>query len=98
MKFLSSSKFRISLFIIICTVGIFYLLFNDKGLLRFIELRSEVNDLKDKIEQLDVKNKSLESEIDSLKRKIPSKIERTAREKYDMLRPNEKKIEFIEEE
>jgi cell division protein FtsB len=40
----------------------------------------------------------LEAEIDSLKRNVPAKIEKIAREKYNMIRPNEKKIEFKAEE
>ena len=51
-----------------------------------------------RITQLEEENRKLEAEIDSLKRNVPAKIEKIAREKYDMIRPNEKKIEFKPEE
>jgi len=35
-------------------------------------------------------NKSLRNEVDSLERKVPAKIEKTAREKYGMIRKGEK--------
>jgi len=47
---------------------------------------------------LEEENQKLEAEIDSLKRNIPAKIEKIAREKYDMIRPQEKKIKFKAEE
>ena len=37
-------------------------------------------------------NKILEAEIDSLKKKVPAKIEKIAREKYNMKRKNEQVI------
>ena len=52
--------------------------------------------VKSQTEKVDKENKNLENEIDSLRKKIPAKIERTAREKYDMLRENEKAIKVEE--
>lgn len=97
MKLLKSNRVKFLFIALLSVTGGVYLLFNEKGIIRYVELKSEVDDLNEKIELLEKENKILEGEIDSLKKKIPSKIERTAREKYDMLRPNEKKIEFVEE-
>ncbi|MFO7525333.1 MAG: septum formation initiator family protein [Ignavibacteriaceae bacterium] len=97
MKLLKSNRVKFLFIALLSVAGGVYLLFNEKGIIRYVELKSEVDDLNEKIELLEKENKILEGEIDSLKKKIPSKIERTAREKYDMLRPNEKKIEFVEE-
>lgn len=97
MKLFSSSRVKFLFIVLVCIAGGVYLLFNEKGIVRYVELKNEVDDLNDKIELLELENSKLEGEIDSLKKKIPSKIERTAREKFDLLRPNEKKIQFIEE-
>ena len=40
------------------------------------------------------KNTLLKNEVDSLERKVPAKIEKTAREKYGMIRKGEKTIEI----
>jgi cell division protein FtsB len=97
MKFLKSGTVKFLFITLISIVGGVYLLFNEKGVIRYVELKNEVDNLNEQIEMLEKENKMLEGEIDSLKKKIPSKIERTAREKYDMIRPGEKKIEFVEE-
>ncbi len=97
MKLLKSNRVKFVFISLLCLAGGVYLLFNEKGVIRYVELKTEVDDLKEKIEMLEIENKILAGEIDSLRAKIPSKIERTAREKYDMIRPNEKKIEFVEE-
>ncbi len=97
MKLLKSNKVKFLFIALLSIVGGVFLLFSDKGLVRYVELKHQVDELNEKIELLELENKKLEGEIDSLKKKIPSKIERTAREKYDMLRPGEKKIEFVEE-
>jgi cell division protein FtsB len=97
MKLLKSNRVKFVFIALLSLSGGVYLLFNEKGIIRYVELKNEVDDLNEKIELLEKENNKLIEEIDSLKNKIPSKIERTAREKYDMIRPNEIKIEFIEE-
>ena len=97
MKLLKSNKVKFLFIALLCLVGGVYLLFNEKGVIRYVELKNEVDGLNEQIELLEKENKKLECEIDSLRKKIPAKIEKTAREKYDMIRPNEKKIEFVEE-
>ncbi len=97
MKLLKSNKVKFLFIALLCLVGGVYLLFNEKGVIRYVELKGKVDELNEKIELLEKENRILEGEIDSLRKKIPAKIEKTAREKYDMIRPNEKKIEFVEE-
>lgn len=97
MKLLKSNRVKFLFIVLLSVAGGTYLLFNEKGIIRYVVLKNEVEDLNEKIELLQAENEKLEGEIDSLRKKIPSIIERTAREKYDLIRPGEKKIEFIEE-
>ena len=90
------TKFYIWLTIVL--IGAAYLFFNEFGLLKLIQLKDDVDTLQQKISTVDEENKALESAIDSLKRKEPAKIEQVAREKYDMMRKGEKKIEMNEVE
>jgi cell division protein FtsL len=90
-------KLKVYLFAIIFIVGVLIVFFNDQGVMKYLKLKDEVNSLKDEINQLQEDNKKLEAEIDSLKQKVPAKIEKTAREKYDMIREGEKVIEVKEE-
>ncbi|BDQ04185.1 MAG: septum formation initiator family protein [Ignavibacterium sp.] len=96
-KFWADNKFRFFLLLAIVFFATMYLLFNSYGVIKYIRLKSELNELNEKIQKLEQENKNLESEIDSIKKGYPSKIEKIAREKYDMIKPNEKKIEFEEE-
>jgi cell division protein FtsL len=88
------SYFILALFLI----GLLYLTFNDRGLIKYIKLEKEVTTLSDEIIRLQNENNSLKSEIDSLKKEIPAKIEQIAREKYDMIKEGERKIEVKEVE
>lgn len=83
-------------FLLVIIVGVFYILFNEYGLLKYLKIKSELESINLQIEELKEENARLQNEIDSLKNKIPAKIERTAREKYDMMRENEVKIDVNE--
>ncbi|MCS7053359.1 MAG: septum formation initiator family protein [Ignavibacterium sp.] len=96
-KFIYNSKFRLFLFLIIFLLGSLYLLFNNFGLIKYMRLKKEVNSLNRQIEEIKSENKRLESEIDSLRNYEPSKIEQVAREKHNMIKSNEKKIDVIVE-
>lgn len=98
MKLSENKKTRFYLIVFIVVAGTLYLLFNNYGLIKYAKVKNELSDLNSRILQLEDENKRLAAEIDSLKRNVPSKIEKIAREKYGMIRPNEKKIEFKEEE
>jgi cell division protein FtsB len=98
MKFIENKKTRFYIIVSIVVIGTLYLLFNNYGVVKYAKVKSELEDLNTRITQLEEENRRLEAEIDSLKRNVPAKIEKIAREKYDMIRPNEKKIEFKAEE
>ena len=88
------SYFILALFLI----GLLYLTFNERGLIKFFKLEKEVTTLNDEIIRLQNENNSLKSELDSLKKEIPAKIEQIAREKYDMIKEGEATIEVKEVE
>jgi len=98
MKFIENKKTRFYIIVSVVVIGTLYLLFNNYGVVKYAKVKSDLEDLNTRITQLEEENRRLEAEIDSLKRNVPAKIEKIAREKYDMIRPNEKKIEFKAEE
>ncbi|MDP4115123.1 MAG: septum formation initiator family protein [Bacteroidota bacterium] len=80
--------------LVMIIAGILYICFNENGLLKLLKLKSEVTELKEQIKAKEEINKKLVGEIDSLKRNVPSKVEQVAREKYKMLKSNEKVFEI----
>lgn len=89
-------KFVLFIFAAIFLVGLAYLFFNDAGILKYMSLKSQIEQVQTRIDSVQQDNRRLEAEIDSLKKKIPAKIERTAREKYNMIRKGETSIKVIE--
>lgn len=82
----------------ILLVGLFlilfiFLLFNEYGLIKYFKLREEIKLLQQQIDNKNKKINDLQMEIDSLQNN-DFKIEKTAREKYNMIKPNEKTIRF----
>ena len=57
-------------------------------------MKGELDSLNTQISNLQNDNERLQSEIDSLKKEIPAKIEKVAREKYDMIKEGERTIEL----
>jgi len=98
MKFIENKKTRFYIIAAVVVIGTLYLLFNSYGVVKYAKVKNELEDLNIRITQLEEQNRMLEAEIDSLRRNVPAKIEKIAREKYDMIRPNEKKFEFKAEE
>lgn len=86
-------RIKLYLFILIVLVGSLVIIFNENGILKYLKLKNEVNSINKAIEKVDKENKQLKAEVDSLGKKIPAKIEKTAREKYNMIRKGEKVIE-----
>jgi cell division protein FtsL len=88
------NKLRIIIFLVIFLIGLGTLLFNEFGIVKYLNLKSEVDSLNQEIIKKDNENKKLEGEIDSLRNKVPSKIEQVAREKYNMKRKGEEVIKI----
>jgi len=78
-------------------IGILYLVFNNNGIIKYLKLQNEIDSLNTQISNLEEENEYLKNEIDSLKKEIPAKIEKLAREKYDMIKDGERTIEVKEE-
>jgi len=95
-SFLKKINIKLIVLIIILFVGTIGLLFNEFGFLKFLRLQKEVNSINADIKKEMDENKSLKNGIDSLERKVPAKIEKSAREKYGMARKGEKSIQVIE--
>jgi cell division protein FtsB len=91
-----SKKIKIYIFLILFLIGLAYLFFNEFGILKYQSLKREVKSLNEHISNTQKENKNLEEDIDSLQKKIPAKIEKTAREKYHMIRKGEKAIQVKE--
>ena len=94
----SSKRKKIILFslLIFCIIGLIYLLFNENGIIKYLKLKSQLDSLKVQVSKVEDDNKKLHESIDSLRAKVPAKIERVAREKYNMKRKGEKSIKIIE--
>ncbi len=92
MALQKSRKFILGVIGIIFLAGIIFLLFNEYGIVKYIRLNNQVNELNKQINEVEQQNKRLQSEIDSLENKVPAKIEEVAREKYNMIRPGEGKV------
>ena len=95
MAFLKKLNIKITVVVIVFFLGTLFILFNEFGLLKYMRLKKEVNESKREMQIVNEENKSLRNELDSLERKVPAKIEKTAREKYGMIRKGEKTIEII---
>ena len=95
MAFLKKLNIKITVVVIVFFLGTLFILFNEFGLLKYMRLKKEVNESKREMQIVNEENNSLRNELDSLERKVPAKIEKTAREKYGMIRKGEKTIEII---
>ncbi len=89
-------KIFLFLFLVIFLFGVFYLIFNENGLIKYVKLEKEINSLNEQLKMLKEENENLVNEIDSLKKEVPAKIEQIAREKYDMIKEGETTIEVNE--
>jgi cell division protein FtsB len=95
MSFLKNRKVRIYIFGLLFLIGLAVIFFYDQCVFNYLKLKKEVKEINDQIRTLEKENKQLEMGIDSLEKKIPAKIERTAREEYNMIREGEKTIRII---
>ena len=81
-------------FIVIIVLGLLYILFNERGLIKYYGLKSRVDSMKVELDKIKLENEQLKNGIDSLQKKIPAKMEQVAREKYNMKREGETLIEI----
>ncbi|PKL82273.1 MAG: hypothetical protein CVV24_10965 [Ignavibacteriae bacterium HGW-Ignavibacteriae-3] len=77
------------IFILIVMATLTFLVVNENGLLKYLKLRGEVKNLNEELLKAEEKLRSLDSEIDSL-RVSKAKIEKVAREKFSMMKKNER--------
>jgi len=80
-------------FIVIIVLGLLYILFNERGLIKYYGLKNQVDSMQVELDKIKLENEQLKNEIDSLQKKIPAKMEQVAREKYNMKREGETLIE-----
>jgi len=72
-----------------------FLTFNEYGLLKYLHVKKELYQLEADIKKSEERIKAMEAEIDSLKTS-KEKLERVAREKFDMMKKNEKVFKIEE--
>ncbi len=89
-------KLVFTIFAVLFLAGLVYLFFNDSGIVKYLKLKQQVNALNAQVDSANAENSRLQLEIDSLQNKVPAKIEKVAREKYNMIRKGEKAIKIIE--
>ncbi len=83
------------IFLLAGTAIVLFLLFNENGIIKYLKLRREVKKLNEEILNAEEKLRSLDSEIDSLKNSR-AKIEKVAREKFDMMNKDERVFKIEE--
>ena len=96
IHFLKKINVKFLVLLVIVVFGTMGVLFNEFGVLKYLKLKKEVNVINADIKKEMDENKALQNEIDSLDRKVPAKIEKSAREKYGMSRKGEKSVEINE--
>jgi cell division protein FtsB len=92
----NKKKLLLYLFIAIIVLGLLYIFFNERGMIKYYGLKSQVDSMKVELDKIKLDNERLKNEIDSLKKQIPAKMEQIAREKYNMKREGETLIEVEE--
>jgi len=90
------NKLLLYLFLAIIILGWIYIFFNERGMVKYLNLKNQVDSIKIELENVKLDNERLKNEIDSLQKKIPAKMEQVAREKYNMKREGETLIEVEE--
>ena len=93
----SRNKIKYVLFFLLGVAVVSYFLFNQYGMLKYIELKSEQAKIKSEIDQVEYENNLLRQRIDSLN-SVDYSIEKVAREKYNLKRKGEKviKVQVVE--
>ncbi len=97
MKKVSNKKDRLItwLYFVILIFLILFLFFNKYGLLKYFELKSEINTIERKVESSKEEIEKMNKKINSLKNS-EKELEKVAREKFLMKKKNEKAFKFID--
>lgn len=91
-----NNKLLIRVFIIVISLAaLSFLLLNENGFLKFFKMKSELRLLNEDIRKAEERIEALDAEIDSLKTS-KAKIEKVAREKFNMMKKNEKAFKIEE--
>ncbi len=91
-----STKLLIRIFIMILILSaISFLILNENGVLKYLRIKSELRQLNEEISAAEDRLKALNAEIDLLKTSRV-KLEKVAREKFDMMKKNEKVFKIEE--
>jgi len=95
MKNQRSKKDRLLtwLYLAILFFLVLFLFFNKYGLLKYFELKSEINSIEREIERSKNEINELDKDIKSLKNS-DDELEKVAREKFHMKKKNEKAFKF----
>lgn len=94
---IKDTKIKIIIISIVFAIVAAFLLLSENGLIKYWKLKGEINAARTKIDSSKVKIKQLNTEIDSLKTNT-FKIEKVAREKFNIKRKGEKVIIIKEKE
>ena len=81
--------------LIVTLAALAFITFNEYGVLRYLHMKKELNQLDADIRKSEERIKAMEAEIDSLKTS-KEKLENVAREKFDMMKKNEKVFKIEE--
>lgn len=95
MKTINNKLLIRILLTVIFFVTLLFMLFNENGFLKFLKMKSELRTLNEDIRKAEERIEALDAEIDSLKTS-KAKIEKVAREKFDMMKKNEKAFKIEE--
>ncbi|MCB9247955.1 MAG: septum formation initiator family protein [Ignavibacteriales bacterium] len=95
MKKINNKKDRIItwIYFVILIFLVLFLFFNKYGLIKYLELKSEINSIESTIEKSKTEIDSLNENIKSLKNS-DTELEKVAREKFLMKKENEKAFKF----
>ena len=88
---MNTRRIKKLLYLIISVIILVFLVFNDNGVVRYLNMKDDISKLHHSIKKADEELDSLRSEIDSLKNSL-YKIEKVARERYHMLGKHEQAI------
>ncbi|MCL4538059.1 MAG: septum formation initiator family protein [Bacteroidetes bacterium] len=90
-KVFANIRKKNALILLVLSIGLVYLLFDQKGLIQRLSLAGKKASLENRIEELRKENASMRAEITKLQTS-DAEIERIAREKYFMHKNGEKII------